>query len=75
MLDIEKIKKIIELTFGEDINYEIETQENQINVKVDSKKIAIMIGKGGRNAHALKSLIKVYNKLHNTNFYLNIVEA
>jgi|GEM_PF-6501339 len=73
-METSKLEKIISLLFGADNKHELTTDGEQFTLKVDKESIALVIGKGGNNARSLRELFFLYNKLHNTNYRLQIDE-
>jgi predicted RNA-binding protein YlqC (UPF0109 family) len=69
-----KLAELIKNIFGDDLKYEISIDGDNVTVNVEQEQMGIVIGKSGRHANAFRELLKVYNKLHGTNFNLEITE-
>ncbi len=70
----EKLKNIIGMLYSAEFGIELEVVGEAITMSVPQDHIAMVIGKEGRNAKAIRELVFLYNKLHHTDFKLEIVE-
>jgi predicted RNA-binding protein YlqC (UPF0109 family) len=70
----EKLKNIIGMLYSAEFGIELEVSGEAITMSVPQAHIAMVIGKEGRNAKAIRELVFLYNKLHHTDFKLEIVE-
>jgi predicted RNA-binding protein YlqC (UPF0109 family) len=71
--NIEDFKDIVKSVYG-DIEIETKIEGNVINLVTDEDSKALVIGKGGRNINSLRELVRVYNKLHDSDYQLELVE-
>lgn len=65
-------KKILDNVYGEDLQLDIVQEGEILRIESSEEGKAMVIGKHGRNINSLRELVKVYNKLHNTNFQLEV---
>jgi predicted RNA-binding protein YlqC (UPF0109 family) len=68
----DKLKAILDLIFADDIKLDVAEIAGTITISAADPDLALIIGKGGRNAKALRELVYLYNKLHHTDFKLEI---
>lgn len=74
-MDTNKFKSLLETIFGEELEAKVEIDaEDIIHVEVAADKISYIIGRHGRNIKAVREIVYLYNKLHNTNYALRLVE-
>ncbi len=74
-MEIKKLEEIIQKIFGDDLEFELTQDGNRINLKMlEEEQIGLVIGKGGRNIKALRELVYLFNKLHDTHFILELEE-
>lgn len=73
-MEIKKLEEIITKIFGEDLEFELTQDGNRIDLEVNEEQIGLVIGKNGRNIKALRELVYLFNKLHDTHFILELEE-
>jgi predicted RNA-binding protein YlqC (UPF0109 family) len=70
----QKFSQIMHLLFGDEIDYSVSVEGESISVKVEKDKVALIIGKEGRNAKSLREMLYLHNKIHSTSYTLSIEE-
>jgi predicted RNA-binding protein YlqC (UPF0109 family) len=73
--NLDDFKKILVTVYGEDAIKDVVADGEQITIQGEGEKVAMIIGKEGRNINALRELMKLYNKLHNTYFRVEVQEV
>jgi predicted RNA-binding protein YlqC (UPF0109 family) len=68
----EKFSEIIKLTLGKDFEFTVELIDNELLLDTDEENLKFIIGRGGRNINAFREILYVYNKLHDTNYFLEL---
>lgn len=74
-MDLDKLTQILHLVLSDDVDFELKAEGEDLVMEVNPERMALVIGKEGRNAKAFRELVYLYNKIHNTNYRLEIVEA
>lgn len=76
-MDTTNFSTICKLIYGDDLDFEVTTSSEDphaLQMKVNPDQISLVIGKQGRNIKALRELLFLYNKLHESNYSLTVDE-
>lgn len=74
-MDIAKFQNVLKLVYG-DIAVEnlIEKEEFALEIQLPEEQVPLFIGRGGRNIKAVRELLYLYNKLHQSNYTFTLIE-
>ncbi len=70
----ETFTELLTTVLGKDIGVEVNVEGEEITVKLPAENMGRLIGKSGRNIKAIREMVYLYNKFHDTKFHLEILE-
>jgi len=73
-VDIKSFNDICNLFYGIELELNFDADETEIIITGTPDKLPLIIGKQGRNIKAIRELLYLYNKIHETSYRLTLLE-